>query len=340
MRKLIAAVALLVGIFFVSLRAPEVQEIADTLHRGKLVFLLIAAGIQAVWMINVGASYRAIYRALGLEERIEDLVLLSTAANFVNVIAPSAGVGGIAVFVTDARRKGYSGGRVTVAGVLYVLFEYAAILCVLALGLLVLVRRNNLTSAEIIASSLLVAVAVGMTALMILGARSEKALGRVLAWMARSVNRILQPLIHRPYLSESRAREFAHDAAAGLRKVRSQPYRLLTPALLALSSKALLVSVLFMTFLAFGVPYSVGTIIAGFSIGYLFLIVSPTPAGIGVVEGALTLALTSLSVSLGDAAIITLAYRGITFWLPLAMGILAFRLISNREKISPIVGAD
>ena len=80
MRKLIAAVALLVGIFFVTLRASEVQEIADTLHQGKLVFLLIAAGIQAAWIVNVGASYRAIYRALGLGERIEKPIFFSPAA--------------------------------------------------------------------------------------------------------------------------------------------------------------------------------------------------------------------------------------------------------------------
>ena len=109
------------------------------------------------------------------------------------------------------------------------------------------------------------------------------------------------------------------------------------PAALALSSKALLISILFLMFLAFKVPFSVGTLIAGFSIGYLFLIVSPTPAGIGVVEGALTLALNSLNVSLGAAAVLTLAYRGITFWVPLLGGMLAFRWLSQTEKVETSV---
>jgi len=102
--------------------------------------------------------------------------------------------------------------------------------------------------------------------------------------------------------------------------------------LLAISNKVLLISILLLTFLAFRIPYTSGTIVAGFSIGYLFLIVSPTPAGIGIVEGVLTLALTSLWVPVEAAAIITLVYRGYTFWLPFVVGMLAFRQIPH-EKI-------
>ena len=86
-------------------------------------------------------------------------------------------------------------------------------------------------------------------------------------------------------------------------------------------------AVLICSFLSFDVPFSAGTIVGGFAIAYLFLIVSPTPSGIGVVEGVMALALSSLRVDFSQAVIITLAYRGITFWLPLAVGALAFRAL-------------
>jgi uncharacterized protein (TIRG00374 family) len=86
-------------------------------------------------------------------------------------------------------------------------------------------------------------------------------------------------------------------------------------------------------FFAFDVSFSVGTIIAGFSIGYLFFVVSPTPAGLGIVEGALTLGLVSLNVPLNQAAAVTLAYRGVTFWVPLLIGVLSFRMVSGSKKI-------
>jgi uncharacterized protein (TIRG00374 family) len=173
----------------------------------------------------------------------------------------------------------------------------------------------------------LVLIAAFLAFLLYLGMRSQDQLAAVLAWLARQVNRILKPLIHRPYLSEARARAFARDASQGLREVRHSPENLFFPAALALSNKALLISILSLMFMAFDVPLSVGTLIAGFSIGYLFFIVSPTPSGIGFVEGALTLALVSMYIPLGAAAVVTLAYRGITFWVPLAVGGIALRYL-------------
>jgi uncharacterized protein (TIRG00374 family) len=82
------------------------------------------------------------------------------------------------------------------------------------------------------------------------------------------------------------------------------------------------------------VPFSAGTIIGGFAITYLFLIVSPTPSGVGIVEGVMPLALSSLGVEWSQGVVITLAYRGITFWVPLGVGAIAFRILDlDREKI-------
>ena len=86
------------------------------------------------------------------------------------------------------------------------------------------------------------------------------------------------------------------------------------------------------TFLALGTPFSVGTLVGGFAISYLFLIVSPTPSGLGVVEGVMTIALNSLRVKWEAAALITLTYRFITFWFPLAVGAVAFRLLQREKK--------
>jgi uncharacterized protein (TIRG00374 family) len=66
------------------------------------------------------------------------------------------------------------------------------------------------------------------------------------------------------------------------------------------------------------------------SIALLFVIVSPTPGGIGIVEGIMTLALNSLRVPLEPAGIITLAYRGLTFWLPFGYGFFAFRMLQRK----------
>lgn len=327
MRKLLIAVALLLGVVFVIARLAEVEAIWATLQRGDLRFILLAGLVLLGWLVNIAASYHTAYQLLGLDERLKKLLVLSILANFVNVVAPSAGMGGMAVFISDARRRGYSAGRVTVAGVLVVLFDYLGLLVTLAAGLLVLLSVNHLTTLDLIASAILLLIAAVLTAVLYLAMRSEVKLGRLLIWAVQWINRLMRPLIKRRFLSKEYAWQFAHEAAAGLQQIRRNPKRLWKPAVLALSNKLLLILILFLVCKAFQVSVPPDTLIASFSIAYLFVIVSPTPSGVGFVEGFLTLTMHSLGIPLSEAAVISLAYRGITFWTPLLLGMLAFRLL-------------
>jgi uncharacterized protein (TIRG00374 family) len=329
MRKFIIAIVFLLAVVYVIVQFSEVQSILETFRQGDWKYLLLAACIQALWLVNIAFAYKYIFRITGIQEKMSKMLMLGAASNFANVVAPTAGMSGMAVFISEARRRGYSTGRATVGGVLYVLFDYAGFLFILAFGLVVLIRRNNLNFAEIIATVILLATAVILSFLLYLGTRSGQRLGDFLAKGTRFINRLFKPFTHRQYLSEERAYEFAYEASDALKALEHKRISLFVPFALAVSSKLLLMGILLLCFLAFEVPLAPGTLVAGFSLGYLFLIVSPTPAGIGFVEGGLTLALTSLTVPLGQAAVIALSYRGITFWLPLAFGAYAFRFLSN-----------
>ncbi len=328
MRKLLFPLLLLLGVFFVIGRFTELESVINTLKRADPRFLLMALGVQALWFLNAGLNLWWIYRALGLTESPWRLALLSLAASFANVVAPAGGMSGMVLYVSEAQRQRYSAARATVASVLYFLSEYLGFLAVLVLGIVVLVRRNNLHPTEVVASILMALLALGLATLLYLGMRSAEQFGRALAFLARAVNALLFPFLRRPYLSEERAHHFARDAGEGLQGLRQRPRVLIISALLGLISKALLILVLVLSFHAYQVPYSPGTIVAGFCIAYLFLIISPTPAGIGVVEGLLTVGLNSLYVPLSKAAVVALTYRAVTFWLPLLAGPLAYRLVA------------
>jgi uncharacterized protein (TIRG00374 family) len=306
------------------------------LKHSDLRFLIVAVLIELVWLFNSATVYAFLFRLVGLREKTPHLVLVSTAANFVNVIAPSVGIGGMAVFLDDATRQNHPTGRVTVVGVLYILFDYLAFFCVLALGFIVLIRRNNLNAGEITAAAILLAIAAGVAFLLYLGYKSAERLGNTLAWLARLVNRVTQPFLHHDYLQEERAHYFAMEVAEGISMLRGKRKELLWPFLFSMNNFVLLICVLACTFLAWGTPFSVGTLVGGFAIAYLFLIVSPTPSGLGVVEGAMTIALNTLRVQWEAAVLITLTYRFITFWFPLAIGAVAFRILGGKRKPAPV----
>lgn len=331
MRRFLFAVLILLGIIFLITRFGEVQQIWETLRRGDWRFILLALFVQTLWVVNLGATYQSIYHSLGTHDHLKRLTLLALASNFANIVAPSVGMSGMAVFISQARKSALPTGKVTLAGILFVLVDYASFLFVLALGLIVLFRRNDLDPPEIIASVLLFLLAACMASMIYIGARSPTTLGKILARLAHLINRLLFPFLHRDYLSEQRAYEFTQEIAEGLEVLRSDQRNLLRPMFPGLINKFLLVLNLALIFAAFRVPISIGTVIAGFSVGYLFMIVSPTPAGIGFVEGAITLVLSSFYIPLSVAAVLAIAYRGFTFWYPLLLGFLAFRALSKSD---------
>lgn len=325
MRKFIIALILLLGVLFLITRYTEMQVIAEVLSKGNIWYIALALALLFFWLYNLGLTYQSIFIVLSEEISAFYMARVATAAMFISVIAPSGGLSSAAFLMADARSRGRSVGRTAVANVLFIWLEYVSTLLVLTFGLAELAHRNKLHWSEITASTILLLGALGLTILLYLGLKSATLLARVLAWGARAVNRITYPFIHREYLSVQRAHSFAHEAAEGIAALRQNPRHVLRPILHGLLNRAVLIGIFTLTFLAFDVEVSITTILAAFSIAYLFLIVSPTPAGIGIVEGVLTVALRSLQVPLEASAVITLAFRGITFWVPVLLGMFAFR---------------
>ena len=330
MRKTIFILIIFLSAALVYLSFGELESIVETVQQGNLWFLLLGLILLCGWFLILGLTFQALYRVLDMDGPVYKFSLMAVAANFVNTIAPSAGMGGAAVFISDAVHNKQSPGKATVASMLSVFLDYLAFLFVLTLGLFVLWRRNDLDPAEIATSAVIFLIAGSIGFLLYLGSRSAKALGNALAKIARFINRVAKPFIHRDYLSEERAYEFANEMSENLKILPQKSNSLIKPLLYAFANKALMMCILLVCFLAFKVPFTAGTIIGGFSIAYLFLIVSPTPSGIGIVEGIMPLALSSLRVPWSQAVIVTLAYRGITFWVPLGVGAIAFRIL-NRE---------
>ncbi len=340
MRRILFAIVLLFAIFLIISSVAEVEKVIDTLRRADWRFLAMAFGIQLVWLINLAWSFWSIYRLLGVREDLLHFFGLVAAASFVNIVTPTLGMGGMTVLIADGQRRNHPAGRVTTSAALYILYEYLSVLMILAVGLTVLFRRSQLTTGELIASGTLLLMVVGLASILFLGMRSERQLATLLAWLGGLVNRLMRPFVRRDYLDLSRARTFAADIADGLIEARRARRGLLLPLGFALSSKILMIGILLLVFLAFGEPYNPETLIAGFSIGYLFTIVAVTPAGIGFAEGALVLALNSMRVPLATAAVIALAYRGVTYWLPLVYGMIAFRWVDGQAAPQPAVGPE
>ncbi len=339
MRKFIIALIFLCTFLFIVTRLTEVEQILATFQKANWIVLLVAFGIQLLWLVNLAFSFKSIYRLLGVKESLLRMIRLVAAAAFVNIVTPSMGMGGMAFLIADGQKRNHPSSRVTAGAAMYILYEYWAVLVILSVGLSVLIRRNQLTTGEIITSSVLSIMAVGLAGVLYLGMRSPSRLGTTLGWLVALVNKLARPFMRRDVLQVERAHNFAEDIGNGLKQARRSRKGLFIPFGFALSSKILMIGILMLVFIAFGEPFSPEVLIAGYSIGYLFTIVAITPSGIGFAEGALMLTLNSLRIPLATATIIALAYRGVTYWLPLVYGMIAFRWVSQEPALQSSTSA-
>ena len=334
MRKFLFALLLFLGVVFFLSRVAEFENILLTLQKGEWYFVLSGFALVAIWLLANTSAYRSIYAIMGIQEKTLDLLPVVLASNFANTIAPSGGASGIAIFVAEARRRKYSPAKVTAASAVYLEFEYLSLLTMLGAGFIVLIRRQHLASAEIIAGGILLTAALILALMIYLGMKSSKRLARLLTTSARLINTLLHPLLRRPLLTEERAVEFACELSEGLQSLRERPRRMLKPFFFAILAKTLQLLTLLLIFINFQVPVSAGTLVASYSLSSLFHIVSPTPAGIGFVEGILALTLASMYVSPENAAVISLTYRALTFWFPLVLGLISFRWLQKNTPAS------
>src|SRR5205085_10350788 len=115
---------------------------------------------------------------------------------------------------------------------------------------------------------------------------------------------------------EERVDNFAANLKGSIVLLRHGGRKLLPPLLHALAIPSINLLMLYLLFLAFGTPVAFGVLVAGYAVGTLLVIIAITPSGLGPTEGMMILTYSSLGVMPETATLVTLVYRGFSFWLP------------------------
>ncbi|MCJ7823750.1 MAG: hypothetical protein MUP44_02510, partial [Anaerolineales bacterium] len=235
LRKLFYSAIFLLTIFFVARNFEELKLILITFTQSDSRWLFIAMLAHILWLVTVAGNFWACYHLMGIHEKLRHLVPLTTAANFINVIAPSYGAGALAVLITDGSRRGKPVGKVSTAAFVYLVYDYLGFLVVLSLGFSILSRRGLLDALLIGAAVFAVSIAVGLIILTAIGVHSADQLESAILWLVDFANRLLQPLFKRAVINRAKAQNFALDIADGLLQIRHSPRKLILPGVLALT---------------------------------------------------------------------------------------------------------
>lgn len=338
-RRFLLVIVILCFAWVVLRHIGEIETLGQTLRGGQWSWVLATLALQLIVTIGRTFLYFISLQFLGVRHRFRYLLVLILGVNFVNAMAPSGGISGIALFIDDAKRNGKSVIKTAVATLLATVSDFSAFCLFLLGGLIVLVRQHELLTYEWVTGLIMFLYAGGMVALLLLGLKAPGWLDRQLGRLQRAVNHLGRWLRRPHLLPDNWAHAHANEVAQSSHLMATRPRLLLVTISIALINHLLNLLSLYTIFRAFRLPTTAGLIVAGYAMTTLFTIVSPTPSGMGVVEGIVPLVYSSMGLASGEATLITLVFRGITFWLPLLIGFFLLRrlhLFQPEKAVQPI----
>ena len=307
-------------VWLVVTRLGEIENLAETLSRGVWLWVLVAALFQLGHRVLLSKVYQVAFNLTGVKSSTLALVPVLLGSMFVNAVAPSGGAAGMALFVDDAVQRGQSAARATAGVLLGLIAVYSGFGLLLLLSLAILYISESLQFYHVLVALALLLLTLLLGGLLFLGWRRPTLLEGVLARVQRAVDAVANRLRRTALLGPGWVARTTTEFTTAATAIGRRPSHL--PALLLWSVAAHLANAVcfYAMFLAFRHPVGAGPLLAGFAIGHLFVIMAPTPQGVGFVETIVPYVFSSFGVPTAEATVVVLAYRGLSFWLPLGAG--------------------
>lgn len=330
----VIAVLFLIGISgFLYLHRHELDSLTHALRSGLWPWLLVATVAEALYFLNEAFYFSRAFRLTGTQVPALAVIPVLLGAQTLSVVVPSEFLADQSLFFSFARRHGQSPTQVALGVSLAEMSEFLSFMGILIVGFLFLVVHRDVQSFEVAAGYVVLSLCLLLGTVGVFLLWKPQAIAHVLAAGRGLWNRFCHAT-GRPWsLSADWAERMGQRLTEGITIARRNPQGLAVLLLLALAGHLLRVICLFAVIQAFGLPVALWKVITAYAVGTLVWIASPIPGGVGLVEGAYSLVFVSPGILPAAAATLALAYRGVTFWLPLGAGLAALRLLSRQGDV-------
>jgi len=308
-------------VWYVLVHGQEVTHAFVLALHGNWFYLVLAIILQIFNHYYIGWGYKYAFRAVGVEKRGIDMLAPVLSSLTLNVLAPTMGFGSTALFLDEAQREGTSQIKAVVAPILAVSLDIVTFLIIALIvlgalstgGALPLGVLIPLVFVAIIGGSLI----IGLTIFL----RQPELIRSFLQGVAKILN-AGRKLVRQPMMGDDWIELYDvrwHEARDALT---------LTPANIFAIVGSFFLAQLFAffslaaVFAAFHLSVFSAVPLVTYVISVLFTIASPTPQGVGIVEGAMSVVMRSYGIAGPVAATVAIVYRLCSFWLPLLSGVL------------------
>lgn len=288
-RKAFIAALLTLALVFVTIKNWDIiYQGLKVLQQARPQLLIISLILLIVTFFLAALSYKL----LALHKTIlRQLLVLELAAAAVNRLLP-AGLGGLGLNGWYLLKHKHSAPEATAVistnNLLGMLVHASAFIAMLCLG------YGRLPHGLVISSTAVVLLVIVAALLIAIGLKFRRKIGQFLINVWRS-----------------------------LKSYRKRPLQLITAAAAQLCLTICNVLILELSMRAAQIDMPLSTVFVVYSLGVLLGALMPTPGGVAGVEAGLTGGLVAYGASLDLAAAAVIAFRVVTFWLPIIPGALA-----------------
>jgi len=329
-KKYFFRLSLLVGIFvafiyYISKNLPIIIHTFDVTISQSLIYLLLTLVLSLLAYFFLVLMNKKVFGMLGIQRKTSEMFNLLTSALAINVLVPTGGFSAGIMFTQDAKRRGESGAVVISALTLALLANYTSIVVLLIFAIVYLTAINALGLHVIIPAIIFLLITFGLFLLIYLAGKNKTFLNKFLSLLIRSWQKCLSVFHKKRKSDKNTAENFANELAKVYNTIVSDPRDLYVAAGYIFLSHFFYLASLYVLFMSLGLFPLYRIIISGYVIGLMFVVISPTPNGVGFVEGSMVLAYTSLGLPGAAAATVALIYRGFSFWLPLMFGFIVLQ---------------
>jgi uncharacterized protein (TIRG00374 family) len=316
LRATIVFLIIVVALFLILPRLAGQKHALALLREASVPLLIAAVLVEAVSLVFYSLLFRRLLGllrypvGLGLALRI-NLAGLSAAHLF-----SAGGVGGAALTYRVLQKRGMPHSIVLIAVIFQNAFAYSVLFLLFGVGLAILLIRGQANDFALAFAAVLVVLLLALASYGFWLLNHPSSLRR----RARQVLDLLARRIHRLQIAHTQLDEWLDGVIEGWRRLRKDGRRHVRTLGQASGYWAFDIACLALVLLAFKQHVSVDALLIAYPVGNVVGAFSPTPGGLGAVEGVLIGLLVGFGLTPGAAVAVVLVYRLINFWLPIPAG--------------------
>ena len=321
----------LIGLFgwLIFQNITDYRVLLDTIQDANYVLLGYTV------LIGVGnlATYSFIYqRSIALVSRrnhYPEFLHKTFEFIFINLSTPLGVTGASAYLTRYLVKKGLSNIQAVFGMLVANLSNNVSFLFILGFTVLSLSNSNHLEPYQTLAAEFLLLLNLGLFLITFLVIVLPSFSGKAAHFIVNIINSLTRKLIRKELLAGKSLDDYILETITISKRFDRSFGKFIKTIPLSLTYHLINISVLFLSFLAFGASIEIWKVVSLYGIIFLFAIVSPTPFGIGIVEGLAHTVAISLGIDSSVSLVAILTYRVATLWLPAFAGLWNLRR-SNR----------